>query len=297
MPQKRFLESELRLEVPNTKDTAFFHIIPVPLEATVSYGHGTALGPEAILQASDQLELLDGKVNPSQLGIFTWDAIDCTLDSKTSAKMVLEQIKKVVSDVIERKACPVVLGGEHTVTFGALAAIKEKYGTFGIIQIDAHADLRNSYDNTQWSHACVMRRAVNNLELPLVQFGVRTLCQEEVQARQAYGVAFYDAEELAKIHPLSALKDKRILPESFPQKVYITFDVDGLDPSIMPATGTPVPGGLGWYESLELLRLSLQDRTVLGFDVVEFAPIEKLHFADFTAARLVYALMGLVALS
>ena len=281
-PVESFLESELPRLAP---EHAFFHIIPVPYEASVSYGRGTAEGPSAILAASDQLELWDGESVPADLGIYTAPSVDCA----GSAPEVLARVTDAVRVSLEQGGLPVLLGGEHTVTYGALQALKASGSRFGIIQIDAHADLRDRYDNTPWSHACVMRRAAEDLDLPLVQFGVRAMCLEEVEARQELGVLAYDAVEL-----ITRGLPEQPLPRSFPDKLYITFDVDGLDPSIMPATGTPVPGGLDWYNTLILLARTLRGRRVVGMDVVEFAPIAGLRAPDFTAARLVYALMGLV---
>lgn len=192
--------------------------------------------------------------------------------------------------ILDCNGLPVLLGGEHTVTYGALAALKKRFGTFGIIQFDAHADLRDSYEGSPWSHACVMRRAVKDLGLPLAQFGVRAMCLDEAEARKEHGVTFHDAASIAR----SGLPES-LLPPDFPRQVYLTFDVDGLDPSIMPATGTPVPGGLGWYQSLDIAERTLSGRDVLGFDVVELAPVPGMHASDFAAARLTYALMGIVA--
>ncbi len=278
----RFLASEL---APGTPDSAFFHMLPVPLEASVSYGGGTAKGPCAILEASDQLELWDGESVPAELGIHTWPAVDCSGEIQT----VLGRIESAVARILDYGGLPIILGGEHTVTYGALAALAEKYGRFGVVQFDAHADLRDSYEGNRWSHACVMCRAVKELGLPLVQFGVRALCLEEVATRREHGVEFLDAATLA-----ASSMPEELLPPDFPERIYLTFDVDGLDPSIMPATGTPVPGGLGWYEALRLAERALRGRRVLGMDVVELAPVPGMHMADFTAARLVYALMGLV---
>ena len=278
----RFLASEL---APGTPDSAFFHMLPVPLEASVSYGGGTAKGPCAILEASDQLELWDGESVPAELGIHTWPAVDCSGEIQT----VLGRIESAVARILDYGGLPIILGGEHTVTYGALAALAEKYGRFGVVQFDAHADLRDSYEGNRWSHACVMCRAVKELGLPLVQFGVRALCLEEVATRREHGVELLDAATLA-----ASSMPEELLPPDFPERIYLTFDVDGLDPSIMPATGTPVPGGLGWYEALRLAERALRGRRVLGMDVVELAPVPGMHMADFTAARLVYALMGLV---
>lgn len=302
MSTTSFLSSELLPEPPNTAESAFFQLIPAPLEATVSYGGGTAKGPAAILEASDQLELWDGESVPAKLGIYTHPSIDCSTKiaatSDEQMPVALLRIRESVANVLNRGKMPVLLGGEHTVSYGALQALQAKYGRFGILQFDAHADLRNTYEDTQWSHACVMCRAVADLGLPLAQFGVRALCLEEVKTRQKYRVHFHDAAELAKISLADLTNDhfpleKPLLPLDFPKQVYLTFDVDALDPSIMPATGTPVPGGLGWYTALALIKQTLSGRHLLGFDVVEFAPIPNFHAYDFTAARLVYAIMGM----
>lgn len=277
-----FLASEIGQCAP---EKAFFHVVPVPLEVSVSYGGGTAKGPEAILRASDQLELWDGYSIPAQKGIHTLAPINCAGTVET----VLHRISSAVDTILRYEAIPVLLGGEHTITYGALVAMKRKYGKIGVIQFDAHADLRDSYDGTKWSHASVMCRAVKDLELPLVQFGVRALCLEEVEARRKHHIWFHDGAQLSRV----GLPDQ-LLPDFFPEQVYITFDVDGLDVSIMPATGTPVPGGLGWYQALEIVERVLIGRKACGFDVVELAPIPGLHAADFTAAQLVYSLMGLV---
>ncbi len=284
-----FLASELEMAPPNTRETAFFHVIPAPLEATVSYGGGTGRGPAAILAASQQLEVWDGESVPARRGIYTHPAVDCSGEAAKPhiPPPSLERIRDVVADVAACGGFPVLLGGEHTVTYAALAALVARFGRFGVIQFDAHADLRDTYEGTPWSHACVMRRAVADLGLPLIQFGVRALCLEEVEAREQYGVRFHDAAELAA----GGIPE---IPRDFPERVYLSFDVDGLDPSIMPATGTPVPGGLGWYQALELAQMALRGRAAIGFDVVELAPVPGLHAADFTAARLTYALMGLV---
>lgn len=278
----RFLASELPDSPP---ESCLFHVLPVPLEVTVSYAGGTAKGPEAILEASDQLELWDGESVPAEAGVYTHPAVDCAGPSET----VLRRVAAAVDTILDHGGLPVLLGGEHTVTYGALSALRQRFGVFGVIQFDAHADLRDSYEGSPWSHASVMRRAVKDLGLPLVQFGVRALCLEEVEARQTHGVTFHDAADLAR----RGIPD-RLLPPDFPARVYVTFDVDGLDPAIMPATGTPVPGGLGWYQTLDLAQRAIAGRDVLGFDVVELAPVPGLHAADFAAARLTYALMGLV---
>lgn len=287
----KFLEQEYALrflgsEVPErSPEDCLFHIIPVPYEASVSYGTGTSKGPDAILNASDQLELFNGKTCPGEQGIFTHCPIDCVGD----AQLVFERIYASTKSVLDIGKIPVLLGGEHSISYGALKACKEKYGNIGVVQFDAHADLRNEYGGSKWSHASVMRRAVDDLSLPLVQFGNRAFCLEEYEARKAYNVCSFDAEFLAH----NSLPENAI-PKDFPEHIFITFDVDGLDPSIIPDTGTPVAGGLMWYQALDLAKFSLQGRRLIGFDVVELAPREACIVSDFASAQLAYALMGMV---
>lgn len=271
-------------EIPNeTPEDAVVHVIPVPLESSVSYGGGTAAGPAAIIDASTQLELWDGSANPAEGGIHTADPIDC---SKSIAK-TLDAIEDAVCYAVECEALPFILGGEHTVTLGALRGLKQKAGRFGVIQFDAHADLRNTYEGSPYSHACVMRRAMDDLNLPIFQIGVRALCEEEAAYRKANEVPHLDARELY----LKGIP-KSILPADFPDRIYISFDVDGLDPSVIRATGTPVPGGISWDDALTILERVVKGRKVIGADVVELAPAADDHASDFAAAQLAYILMG-----
>ena len=277
-----FLASEY---APAAPENALFHIIPAPLEHTVSYGAGTARGPAAILAASQHLEPWDGASCPGALGIHTAGAVDCTGSIETA----LENIAQSARAALAHNALPVLLGGEHSATLGVLRALKERYDHFGIVQLDAHADLRPHYRGSVYSHASVMRRATEDLGLRLAQFGVRELCLEDIQARREFNVCFLDAPELARAGlPVAPL------PEDFPDTIYISFDVDGLDPACIPATGTPAPGGLGWYDALEIIQRCVCKRRVIGFDVVELAPLPGLHASDFAAARLVHHIMGIL---
>ncbi|MFH1913780.1 MAG: agmatinase [Pseudomonadota bacterium] len=276
-----FLEGEIPNEKP---DKAAVHVIPVPLESTTSYGGGTAAGPAAIIAASQQLEVWDGSRVPASGGIHTAEPVDCT---KEIAK-TLDRIEDAVSYALECEALPLVLGGEHTVTLGALRAMKQKYGRFGVVQFDAHADLRNTYQGSPFSHACVMRRAMDDLRVPVFQVGVRAMCAEEADYRKAHSVACLDAR---KLH-LKGIPTQ-VLPPDFPERIYITFDLDGLDPSVIRATGTPVPGGLSWHDALTLLERITAGRQVIGADVVELAPAPGDHASDFAAAQLAYCLLGM----
>jgi agmatinase len=271
---KQFLESEIPT-LPASE--SFFHVIPAPMEQTVSYGSGTANGPMAILEASDQLEAFDGTTCPCERGIHT-----------TKTALTLEEIENAVSTVWSDGKFPFVLGGEHTVTLGALRALKAAGEVFGVIQFDAHADLRDEYEGSALSHACVMRRAIDDLGLPLFQIGVRALSLEEHQLRTDRQIPHLDAVEIAR----DGLPET-LLPPDFPEKVYVTFDVDGLDPSAMPSTGTPVPNGLSWRESFQCLDKIAAERKIIAADVVELAPVDGFPASDFGAAQLAYKMMGL----
>ncbi|MBC8316816.1 MAG: agmatinase [Desulfobulbaceae bacterium] len=267
---------------PSGQQDALFHVIPAPYEKTVSYKSGTALGPQAILEASCQLELFDGKNIPADQGIYTSPFIDCTGD----AEDVLPRIRKEVANCLSVNKIPVILGGEHTVTGAAVEALQECHNSFGVIQFDAHADLRDTYQGTPYSHACVMKR-IHDRNIPIFQIGTRSYSYEEHLFRKKNSIPYLDAEDIFK-----SGVEGFCLPVDFPDKVFITFDIDGLDPALMPATGTPVPGGLTWYQTQWLIEKIMNSRICVGFDVVEFAPLNTLHSASFTAAQLTYNMMG-----
>ncbi len=277
-----FLGSEF--EHPKLED-AYFHILPVPFEASVSYGGGTSFGPAAILEASWQLESWDGKSVPGKRGIHTHPPINC----KGDAEKVLARVSEGTENIVNNGAFPIVLGGEHTVTYGVINGLIEAgIEDFGVIQIDAHADLRDSYEGNSLSHASVMRR-IADLDIPIFQLGVRAMCEEEVQARKTYGIEYLDAEILIKKNIY-----KFDLPEDFPDKVFFTVDIDGFDPSVFPSTGTPVPGGLAWYQSLALFESVAKQAQIIGFDIMEFAPVEGFHAYEFSASLLAYKMMGII---
>lgn len=281
-PAERFLSTEIAELAPGE---ARFHVLPVPYEKTVSYGGGTAKGPAAILAASGQLERWDGASDPGAEGIYTWPALDCS----GAPERVIADIAAAVKRILALGKLPVVLGGEHTVTWGVVRGYLEAgERDFGVVQIDAHADLRDRYEGDPLSHASVMRRVVE-AGIPLLQLGIRAYCEEEREARKAHAVRAFDAVDLV---PKGI--DAVTLPADFPPKVFFTLDVDGIDPSVLPATGTPVPGGLGWYQTLGLFESVARQRRIIGFDVMEFAPIAGFHAFDFAAALLTYKLMGIV---
>ncbi len=279
-----FLGSEI--EQPAFAD-AQFHIIAAPLERTVSYGGGTRLGPAAIIEASEQLEVWDGKSKPADLGIYTHPTVDCS-DDGSGGETAMANIAAAVEKVVAAGKTPIVIGGEHSVTYGVVKGLLAGGITdLGIVQIDAHADLRDAYEGDPLSHASVMKK-VSDLGIPLYQLGIRAYCEEEMDARKRYGVRYQDADELVpnNINTIT-------LPDDFPKNVFFTLDIDGMDPSIFPSTGTPVPGGLGWYQTLSLFESVAKQRNMVGFDLMEFAPIEGFHAYEFAASQLIYKLMGI----
>ena len=223
----RFLGTEVDDVAP---EAARFHVLPVPYEKTVSYGGGTAKGPAAILAASGQLERWDGASDPGAEGIYTWPAIDC----RGRPEKVIATIAAAVAKILRLGRMPVVIGGEHTVTWGVIKGYLDAgVRDFGVVQIDAHADLRDRYEDNPLSHASVMRRIVES-GVPLFQLGNRAYCEEERAARARYNVRYVDADRLVRERI-----DAIALPEDFPAQIFFTLDVDGIDPSVLPATGTP----------------------------------------------------------
>ncbi len=275
-----FLNSELTA-AERTQD-ARFRIIPVPLERTVSYGSGTAKGPAAIIAASNELERITNAIEPCAHGIVTEPPLDCT----GPLPDVMERLAQRTRAATAAGKIPVTLGGEHSLSYGAVTGVARALGRpLGLIQIDAHADLRIAYQGEKHSHASVMHLLAET-GIRLAQFGVRALCQQEIDNRTRHDVFYRDAEDLVtgNIHAID-------LPDDFPEHVYVSFDVDGLDPSQMPATGTPVPGGLGYYQALHLVEHALKGRKCVGLDVVELAPDGNAAW-DFTAAQITYRLMA-----
>lgn len=275
-----FLDSELTPD--ERRDDALFRVIPVPLERTVSYGAGTARGPAAILAASNELERICAGKEPCRAGIVTEAALDCAGPMPD----VMARLAARTEAAARAGRVPVTLGGEHSLTYGAVTGIARALGQpVGIVQIDAHADLRVAYEGEVHSHASVMHLLAED-GVRLAQFGVRALCRQEVESRDRNGVFWRDAEDLVtdRVHRIE-------LPVDFPDLIYVSYDLDGLDPSQMPATGTPVPGGLDFYQSLHIVESALEGRKCVGMDVVELAPDGKAAW-DFTAAQVTYRLMA-----
>lgn len=259
-------------------------ILPIPYEGTVTYGKGTLKGPKAIIEASKNLELYDIELDEEiyKAGIHTLSNLDVEKEPEKTIEIIYKKIKKLLED----NKFVVVFGGEHSITSGTVKAMKEKFSDLSVLQIDAHSDLRDSYDGTKFSHACVMRR-IFEMKIPFVQVGIRSQDIEEADFIKEKRLNPYFAKDIYKNDNwMNEAVDK------LAENVFITIDLDGLDPSIMPSTGTPEPGGLYWYHILRLLRKVAEKKNIVGFDVVELAPIENLKFPDFLAAKLTYKLIG-----
>ena len=283
MNTQQFLGEELSA-AENDMATARFEVVPCGLEATVSYGTGAAHGPQAILEASHQLERLTMGRVPCAEGIFTHPPIACS----QPIEQVMADLRATTHAIAKRGHIPVSLGGEHSISYGAVMGVVDALNVpVGLVHIDAHADFRAAYQGHKHSHASVMYLLAQE-GLPMASFGVRALAEEEEAARRAHGVLTFDGPELVRGN-ISSVS----LPDDFPQHVYVSFDLDGLDPSVLPATGTPVPGGLGYYQALDLVESTLVGRTCVGIDVVELAPMEGQFASDFAAAQITYNLMAL----
>lgn len=281
----QFLGEELSA-AENSPDQSLFEVICCGLEKTVSYGTGTGAGPAAIIAASHQLERLIDGCEPCRHGLFTHPEID----TSGPIEQVLDAVRQQVAGCLSRGHIPVTLGGEHSLTFGAVMGIKDSLGApFGILQIDAHADLRAAYQGEAHSHASVMHLCSED-GIPIYQLGVRAFCAEEAEARIRYGIGYRDAGELVRQQ-----RTELTLPDEFPDQIYISFDLDGLDPSVLPATGTPVPGGLGFYQALDLVSSACAGRRIVGLDVVELAPSPAHSASDFAAALITYHLIAIAA--
>jgi agmatinase len=266
----------------SSRDKSYFQVIPVPYDATSTYGTGSRMGPKAIIDASLNIELYDHELDmePARVGVFTHPELPVSVGDPVR---MLERIDRAVEDVVSRGKFPVVLGGEHTVSLGAVRALA-RHERFAVVSLDAHADLRDTYQDSPYSHACFLRRAMESAECCVL--GVRSISKEEMDFVREAELPVFFADRLAREDAI----DLGFLPD----KIYLSVDIDVLDPSLMPSTGTPEPGGLSWYQTTALLESLVTGRTLVGFDLVELCPQPGNHGPDFTAAKLVYRLMGLV---
>lgn len=261
-------------------------VVPIPYESTTYYLSGTKEGPFAIINASRHFELYDQELKKdiSRKGIFTLEELE---PSKNSPRETMLRIEKVIRKILEDKKLPFILGGEHSITFGAVSALKKKYSAknLSVLQLDAHCDLRNEFEGAKFHHACVMRRIVDDLKISLTQVGIRSFSEEEANylKKSKKNIIFFD-KEFSEEEVANTLKEN----------VYLTLDLDVFDPSIMPSVGTPEPGGLEWQEVLNLIKTVSKNKNIVGVDVVELSPIAGLIAPDFLAAKLIYKIIGYI---
>ncbi len=260
----------------------------VPYEKTVSYGKGTSKGPKAILKASHYVEFFDEELNRElcfEKGIAALSPLNL---EKLPPAEAIKKIYESTKNLLNKNKFVVTLGGEHTISQAPIKAFLEKYPDLTVLQFDAHSDLRNSYEGTKYSHASVMAR-VAEMTKSIVHVGIRAQCKEEYEFIKSNGIAAFYARDI-----FSSVSDKwhKDVINALGKNVYITFDVDGFDPSLLPATGTPEPGGLFWDNTMNLLKKIGESKNIVGFDVVELAPSKAHPASDFIAAKLVYKMLN-----
>ena len=262
-------------------------IIPFGLEKTVSYGSGTKRGPQAIIRASHQVELFDEELNKEpykKIGIKTLQPFTI----KKNIIDALKQIEKINKILLDKKKFPLTLGGEHSLTSGAIRPFVKKFGKICLLHFDAHADLRNSYNGNKFSHASAIRRCLDNSNVSLISFGIRNISSSEISfmKKNKKRIKIYWAKD--KLN-WNLTRFKKIIKN---KKVYLTFDVDGLDSSLMPATGTPEPGGLFWNETINIIKIAAQSAHIVGADINELSPIKGFDSYNFLVAKLAYKIIA-----
>ncbi len=258
-------------------------ILPVPYDGTSTWIKGADRGPRALLEASTKLEFYDIETDSEvyRQGIFTAEAVE----EKSSPEKMVEKVEQAVSGFLENGKLVATVGGEHSVTIGAARAHKKKYSGLSVLQLDAHTDLQPEYYGSKYNHGCVMAR-VREL-CPIVQVGIRSMSAEEKPFIQKDRVFFAE-----NIYDNQAWQSTALA--KLTEKVYITIDLDCFDPSIVPSTGTPEPGGLGWYQVLGFLKKVSREKEIVGFDVVELCPNPAAKASDFLAAKLIYKLLSYI---
>ena len=269
----------------NFKEKAI--VIPFGLEKTVSYGGGTRNGPKEIIKASHQVELYDEELNCEpfkKIGIKTLKPFKI----EKNVKKALNVMSKINQDILEKKLFPMTLGGEHSITPGCIAPFTKKFKNICLLHFDAHADLRDSYNGEKFSHASAIRRCLDYPNVSVISFGIRNISKEEIPflKRNSKRIEIFWAKDKNK---WDLNKFKRLIKN---KNVYITFDVDGLDSGIMPATGTPEPGGLFWDETLSILKIAAKNSNIVGADLNELSPIKGFNSYNFLAAKLVYKILS-----
>lgn len=277
------------LDIPDefTSPESKVQVIPVPYDATSTYRKGADQGPQAIIDASAQVEWYDIQTAAEhyQQGICTQEPVMC--DAHDPIKLA-PLVRERVTAALRNAQLPIVLGGEHSVTIGAVEAAAECCGPISVLQIDAHGDTRETYHGSTHNHACIMARAREHASI--VQVGIRAIDAEELESMDRDRVYFgHQIDAWTRANDTSWM-DRAIA--QLEDRVYLTIDLDAFDPSILPSTGTPEPGGMDWFTINELVRRVAQQRTIVGFDVVELCPNPNHHASDFIAAKLVYRVMS-----
>jgi len=262
-------------------------IIPFGLEKTVSYGGGTKNGPKEIIKASHQVELYDEELHCEpykKIGIKTLKPFKISKDIKKA----LQKISNTNNEVIKKKLFPMTLGGEHSITPGCIAPFVKKYKKLCLLHFDAHADLRESYNGEKFSHASAIKRCLDHKNVSIISFGIRNISQSEIPylKKNSSRINIFWAKDKAK---WDLKKFKKIIRN---KNVYLTFDVDGFDSSIMPATGTPEPGGLLWDETLNIIKIATKNSNIVGADINELSPIKGFNSYNFLVAKLAYKILS-----
>jgi len=259
-------------------------ILSVPYDGTTSYQSGTRKGPDSILHASINMELYDEVLDadPSRLGLLTLAPVSVSAEGP---RRMLDDVRAAVDEVVGRDLFPVVLGGEHSITAGVIEALEPRWDGLPVLHLDAHADMRDSYEGSRWSHACVMRRVRERC--PAISLGIRSLSEEEARFAETHRLTLTSVRETRR--PEFDLAT--VLSELGPH-VYVSIDVDVLDPSIMPSTGTPEPEGFTWAELDTIIQWVAENRRIVGFDVMELMPIPGFLAPDYLAARMTYRTIG-----
>jgi agmatinase len=262
-------------------------VVPFGLEKSVSYGSGTKNGPKAILKASHQVELFDEELLQDSYKNFQIKTLK-PFKIKKKLTDALNQLTIITKNILNKKEFPLILGGEHSITPGIIKAFSQKYKKITILQIDAHADLRDGYEGEKFSHASAMRRCLDYKNIEIISFGIRNLCSDEYKYYKSIPkrMKIFWGKDMGNWN-LSILK-KMIKNKN----VYITFDLDGFDSSLMSATGTPEPGGLFWNDAMRILKITSENSNIVGADINELAPKENLHACDFIAAKLAYKILS-----
>jgi agmatinase len=264
-----------------------FIIIPIPYDLSSTYGSGARKGPSAIIEASLNMELYDEELNiePYLSGIYTMDHIEI---SSAGPEVMMKRVSEVVDHILKSNKFPIVLGGDHSITIGIVKAFENRYKNLSILQLDAHADLRDSYQDTKYGHASVGRRISESFPLTIV--GVRSISIEETKYLDKINIFW--ARDI--------IESKVSIPDiimNLSDKVYITIDIDVFDPSIVPSVGTPEPGGLSWRQILNIVSEVASKKNIVGFDVVELSPIPGIIHPDFLSARLIYRIIGYIIIN